>query len=107
LASAFAALGRDRVTRAKDRDPAAFTLGLAVAVLSGRHPGQDPFAGRNPEAAAGDVLPIHDPGHFCHRLRSFSCNKAGNDRILHFQEAAPVTSATLFSKDRRDWILLM
>jgi hypothetical protein len=40
------------------------TLGLTVAVLSGRHPRQDPFAGRNPEAAAGDMLPIHDPGHF-------------------------------------------
>jgi hypothetical protein len=40
------------------------TLGLAVAVLSRRHPGQDPFTGRNPEAAAGDVRPIHDLGHF-------------------------------------------
>jgi hypothetical protein len=31
-------------------------LGLAIAVLSGRHPGQHPFAGRNPEAlVAGQV----------------------------------------------------
>jgi hypothetical protein len=47
------------------------TLGLAVAVLSGRHPGQDPFAGRNPEAAAGDVRPIHDPGLFAIRSDLF------------------------------------
>jgi hypothetical protein len=38
------------------------TFGFAVAVLSGRHPGQDPFAGRNPEALAGDVLPIANNG---------------------------------------------
>ena len=34
------------------------TLSLLVAVHSGRHPGQDPPAGVNSEAAAGDVLPI-------------------------------------------------
>jgi hypothetical protein len=48
----------------KGKDPR-LTLGLRGApVLSRRHPGQDPFTGRNPEAAAGDVRPIHDPGHF-------------------------------------------
>jgi hypothetical protein len=51
------------VTRERQR-PRRLTLGLTVAVLSRRHPGQDPFAGRNPEAAAGDVLPIDNPGHF-------------------------------------------
>jgi len=33
------------------------TFDLRVAVLSGRHPGQDSFAGRNAEAVAGDVRP--------------------------------------------------
>ena len=40
------------------------TLGLAVAVLSGRHPGQHPFEGLDLEALAGEVLLIKDPGQF-------------------------------------------
>jgi hypothetical protein len=63
LASAFATLGRDKVTRERQR-PRRFTLGLAVAVLSGRHPGQDHFAGLNSEALAGEVILVKDPGHF-------------------------------------------
>jgi hypothetical protein len=37
---------------------------LAVAVLSGRHPGQHPFEGLDIEPLAGEVLLIKDPGHF-------------------------------------------
>ena len=42
------------------------TLALApwVAVLSRCHPSRRPFESANPETAAGDVLPVHDPGHF-------------------------------------------
>jgi hypothetical protein len=47
--------------KGKDRR---LTLGLALAVLSRRHPGQDHFAGLNSEALAGEVLLIKDPGHF-------------------------------------------
>src|ERR1035441_2311423 len=35
-----------------------------VAVLSRCHPSCRPFESANPETAAGDVLPVHDPGHF-------------------------------------------
>jgi hypothetical protein len=40
------------------------TLGLAVAVLSGRHPGHTPFERLDLEALAGEVLLIKDPFHF-------------------------------------------
>jgi hypothetical protein len=40
------------------------TLGLAVAVLSGRHPGQHPFERLDLEPLAGEVLLIKNPGHF-------------------------------------------
>ena len=40
---------------------------LALAVLSRRHPGDCHFAGVDPEAAVGDMLVIHDPGHFAIR----------------------------------------
>jgi hypothetical protein len=43
-------------------------LGLAVAVLSGRHPGQDHFAGLNSEPLAGEILPVKNPDAI--RLRS-------------------------------------
>jgi hypothetical protein len=46
------------------RRPRRRTLSLAITVLSRRHPGQGPFAGLDPKESAGDVLPIHDPGHF-------------------------------------------
>ena len=46
-------------------------VGLAVAVLSRRRPGQDPLADLNSEPAAGDVLPVHDPGHFAIRSDLF------------------------------------
>jgi hypothetical protein len=35
-----------------------------LAVLSRCHPSRRPFESANPETAAGDVLPVHDPGHF-------------------------------------------
>ena len=50
--------------RCRQRDPPPPTFSLRVAALSRRHPGQNHFAGRNPEAAAGDMRPIHDPGLF-------------------------------------------
>ena len=37
---------------------------LLVPVLSGRHPGHDPFEGFDLEALAGDVLLVKDPDHF-------------------------------------------
>jgi hypothetical protein len=42
------------------------TLALApwVPVLSRCHPSRRPFESANPETAAGDVLPVHDPGPF-------------------------------------------
>jgi hypothetical protein len=56
--------GFHRARARGDVSDRAVMLGLRVAVLSRRHPGQDPFAGRNPEAAAGNMRPIHDPGYF-------------------------------------------
>jgi hypothetical protein len=40
------------------------TVGLLIAVLSGRHPGHDRFEGIGLEALAGEILLIKDPGHF-------------------------------------------
>ena len=46
------------------RAPNVPTVGLLIAVLFGRHPGQDRFEGIDLEALAGEILLIKDPSHF-------------------------------------------
>ena len=57
------------------------------------HPGQDPFGGRNPEALAGDMLPIRDPVHHNNSLLTglgLICLKAWRHfaRQIRFEKAA-------------------
>ena len=59
-----AALFSPRSQRRLPAQPPGSCTVLLVAVPSGRHPGQDPIEGRNPEALVGEVLLIKDPGHF-------------------------------------------
>ncbi len=46
-------------------------LGLSFAVLSRGHPGNGSFANLDPEAGAGEVLPILDPNYFAIRSGLF------------------------------------
>ena len=52
----------------KGKDPAASRSAYPLPYFLD-HPGQDPFAGRNPEALAGDMLPVTGNNSLVNRSR--------------------------------------